>query len=309
MFEEIIGHEKIKEFFEKSIANNRLAHAYLFIGPHNVGKKTFARFLAKELLSQKIELEAHPDVTIISRICDEKTGKPKLEIAVDQIRELNTRLSHTALFPSWKIAIIEDADTMSTQTANALLKTLEEPKGKTLIILLASNEQRILPTIKSRTQSIRFSLVKQGELVGTLLKKGYDDNEARKLSSLALGRPGIALSFADNPETYNQWKEALKTRAILLSDPEYMRLRWIDKNTKGLKPEDMERELYAWRIVLRDALLAGLGIDENRVLEESGKVNFKQVYKSLTRLTKTEDALRQHVDPRLAFQYFLTPLG
>lgn len=296
MFKGIIGHEPVKTFLEKSIATDRVAHAYLFLGPAHTGKMTIARVFAEALLRKEDSLthtlETHPDVTFTSREIDEKTGKLKSELTIDQIRELNTRISHTALFPSWKIAIVEYADTMNKHTANALLKTLEEPKGKTIIILLVSDLQRILPTIRSRSQLIRFRLVARDTLVHGLMAQGADRHQAEKLAALADGRPGMAIRFFEDPNLYKEWKEALGERSQLFSKPLYARLRWIDEHIKKIKTEKLTQEFYLWRTVLREKMLAD--------------VESPQPRRALRRLEEAETATRHHVDSRLAFQYFLS---
>ncbi|NBS41648.1 AAA family ATPase, partial [bacterium] len=146
MLDGIIGHERIVERLKRQAEQGRLAHAYLFIGQEGVGKTAVAMGL----------IGSGSDFQQVSRREDEKTGKLKVTISVDQIRELRDRLSLTSFSGETKAAFIEEADRLSDGAANALLKTLEEPRGDTVIILRAETLESVSQTIASRCQVLRF---------------------------------------------------------------------------------------------------------------------------------------------------------
>src|SRR3989338_393110 len=110
------------------LAGETLPHALLFVGPKGAGKTSVAHQLGKALLGSL----THPDFLTLERLVDEKTGKRKSQISVEQIRELNARLGLSSLGGGWKVVFIEEATALSMGAVNALLKTLEEPKGKVL---------------------------------------------------------------------------------------------------------------------------------------------------------------------------------
>ncbi|MEO8065311.1 MAG: AAA family ATPase [Candidatus Doudnabacteria bacterium] len=175
MFEDISGHKKQLEFLENAIKRDRLAHAYTFAGPDSVGKRTVALRLAQELL-QADGNNFHPDLLIIERPEDKKV------IVIEQIRELVYKLSLLPYQAKYKVALIDNAEDLNEEAANALLKCLEEPKPSTIIILITGNSNRLPKTIISRTQKINFGLV-----AGPEFEK-------------AGGKPGLARKMADDKE-------------------------------------------------------------------------------------------------------------
>lgn len=203
----IFGHERLAVFFTELLRQGRLGHAYLFVGPSGVGKRRFARELARCLLCespvqvgeacgecpacQQVESATHPDLILASRPED------KLELPIDVIREVSSRLALKAARGGRKVAIVDDADDMNDTAANAFLKTLEEPPPKSVLILLATDLETQLPTIVSRCQVIRFSPLLTPTVVEILRQHGYEESQARRWARLSGGSPGQALAFAD----------------------------------------------------------------------------------------------------------------
>lgn len=185
LFENIVGNNKIKELLKNAVKSNNVSHSYLFVGKAGVGKKKFAKDLAKKIMclgsnggaqnngvknnevqnnnvaNDNLELDfdncdscikfdanSNPDFSII--VPDGKS------IKIEQIRNLQARIVEKPISSSKKVYIIDDADTMTEESQNCLLKTLEEPPEYAMIILIASNENRMLQTIKSRCVIIRF---------------------------------------------------------------------------------------------------------------------------------------------------------
>lgn len=144
----ILGHKKQTEYLSKLIENKRVGHAYIFAGPADVGKKTIARHFASLLLSGK--LDNNPDYLQI----DGAGG-----IKIESIRELAYKMSLRPYAAAYKVTVIDEAQNMTVEAANALLKLFEEPRPYTVIILITSNPIKLLPTIISRAQKITFGLV------------------------------------------------------------------------------------------------------------------------------------------------------
>jgi DNA polymerase-3 subunit delta' len=136
-------HEKQREFFKKSLESNRLSHAYIFAGLKNLGKKDFAREVA-EIIGCKF-----PDLMIIE-------SKERKEISIAKIREVQNFLAYKAYNGGFKTVIVDEAHLMNREAQSCFLKTLEEPRGQTLIILISSRLDMLLPTIFSRCQVIKF---------------------------------------------------------------------------------------------------------------------------------------------------------
>jgi len=179
-FNNIIGHKNIVSFLEKSLKNKQIAHAYLFYGPKHLGKKTIAENFAEMLLGQPIV--NHPAIYFVKRERKEKENKMAQNISIEQIRELERKLSLSSFLNSYKIGIIEEAETMSIEAANSLLKTLEEPTPKTVIILLASNISVLPATIVSRCQVLKFLPVAKEKIYNHLLSLGASRDEALNLT-------------------------------------------------------------------------------------------------------------------------------
>ncbi|MBC8115030.1 MAG: DNA polymerase III subunit, partial [Candidatus Saccharimonas sp.] len=185
------GHAEQREMFRRAIARGRLSQAYLFVGPDGIGKQQFARRLAQCLLCQspgEDQLEAcgncpgcrpflasaHPDFLYVGR----PEGKRELPIAAMAgaaerrgQEGLCHDLSIRPLAGSRKVAIIDDADTMTDECANAFLKSLEEPPERAMLFLIASNLDAVLPTIRSRCQLVRFAPLSAADIAELLVEQ------------------------------------------------------------------------------------------------------------------------------------------
>jgi DNA polymerase-3 subunit delta' len=201
-FSSIIGQEQAIHIIKKALFANRVSHAYLFAGPEGVGKKLTALILAKALncleksedacdackSCQKIDKGNHPDVGIL-----EADGH---FIKIDQIRKLQKQVGYKPFEGRKKITIINDAEKLNLEAANALLKTLEEPPLDTVFILVTSNPNALLQTIISRCQSIRFGSLGAVRVEQFLVeRRGIIPVNARVLASLSEGRLGKALNI------------------------------------------------------------------------------------------------------------------
>ncbi len=166
----LIGHKKQWEFLRRKSELGQLSHAYLFSGPKEIGKKFFAVEFAKLLNCSEeknkpcqkcanclaIEKNNFPDFIIISALAKDEDRGDSGEIKIAQIRQINNFLSYKSYYGSYKIVVINGAENMNQEAQNCFLKTLEEPKGKTLIILVSSRPDMLLPTIFSRCQTVKF---------------------------------------------------------------------------------------------------------------------------------------------------------
>lgn len=207
MFNHILGNAPIKAYLEKAIAQNRLSQTLLFHGPDGIGKSLFAKAVAKTLLGSANS----PDLHLYA-----PEGKSGL-YAIDTLREM-IDTEHSAPFEAaHKVFILEDIDRMQPASANALLKTLEEPTPDTTFILLSSNLNEILPTILSRCTILHFQPISEGEIVSLLQSKGYPIHFAK----LSAGSVGRAIELAEHPEYEEQRKMLF---ALLAKKPSYPEL-------------------------------------------------------------------------------------
>jgi DNA polymerase III delta' subunit len=167
-----MGHKKQLEFLQTKFTQNGLAHAHIFSGQEGSGKKQAAKELVKFINCitkekpchtcvncQLVEKEQFPDLMVVNSLQSDssiKNEKDMMEIDVDQIRKVNNFLSLTSYYGGYKAVIIDQAERLNSEAQNCFLKTLEEPRGKTLIILISSKPEILLPTILSRCQSLAF---------------------------------------------------------------------------------------------------------------------------------------------------------
>ena len=167
----ILGHEPVIARLRESLLRDRLSHAYLFVGPDGIGKGLVARELAKTVLCaesrdeacdgcracRKVEHGNHPDVTVVERVRDSDKGTARSAILIDQVREeIQNTIGYKPFEGSHKVFIVSEADRLTEQAQNCLLKTLEEPPGHSLLVLVASRLEPFLDTVVSRCQVVRF---------------------------------------------------------------------------------------------------------------------------------------------------------
>lgn len=189
---QVIGHAPVKRILEQQLTAAVFPHAYLFIGLEGVGKQALAKEFAAKIL-QVDHIKAHPDVHIV----DAATA----DFEIDSTRQLTDRLSLTPLSGNRTVAIIDNADQLTVQSSNALLKTLEEPSPHTIMILIAGNGN-VLPTVKSRCQVYNF-----GALTTVQLEQFAAALPARpeqKLMQLSSGSPGRLHYLSQHPEESEQ---------------------------------------------------------------------------------------------------------
>jgi DNA polymerase-3 subunit delta' len=201
---EIVGHKQSVKILLRSLASGRVAHAILLAGPEGVGKETAALSFARALLCsspadgdacgvcrecRQVSSGNHPDFYIV-----EPAGS---SIKIEQIRDIQRKVPYLSYQGGRKIFLIRQAEAMTAEAANCMLKTLEEPPRDTVFILVSDRPQALLPTILSRCQQIYFKSMTVKELVqGLVSLEGVAEKEALLYASLAGGSMGRALSYA-----------------------------------------------------------------------------------------------------------------
>jgi DNA polymerase-3 subunit delta' len=224
-FSEIIGHERPLEILRQALGNGRLHHAYLFVGPEGVGKRTVALAVAKAAHCDeapadfcdrcancaRIQHGNHPDVRLVETLAGKK------EISIQQVRAIERELNFRSFSGQKKIAIIDPATSMNISAQNALLKTLEEPPQGSLLILIAPNAGGRLPTLRSRCLRLPFAPLSPQAVTGFLTAhKGVAKEAARFLSAMSMGSLGAALKL-DQGEWLAErqgWAEMLSTLTV-----------------------------------------------------------------------------------------------
>ena len=216
MFETILGNEKNKQVLQKSIQNNTISHSYMFIGIEGIGKKMIAKEFAKKILCLNktldngcnckccIEFDSNnnPDFLVI-----EPDGN---SIKIEEIRNLQKMIQEKPIISNKKVYIIDNADLMTKEAQNCLLKTLEEPPEYTVIILIGSNENLFLTTIKSRCMILHFDKISNEEMK-RYLKYNLEINQINEeMLDMFQGSIGKAINLKDKQEEYKSIYEFIE---------------------------------------------------------------------------------------------------
>lgn len=225
----IRGHEHLVERFRRSLSNRRLATTFLFVGPEGIGKRTFALQLAQSMLCSKVPEEelnpcgscadcqqvmsdSHPDLQLVSKP-PEKSYIPVDTFIGDRDHRMRSGLCHfISLTPSGgkrRIAIIDDADWLNQEGANSLLKTLEEPSPGAVIILISTSATRQLPTIRSRSQVIKFNPLSDADVAACLLDQGHAEDQETAAAMASLSGGSIAQAIALSDESIAEFRRSL----------------------------------------------------------------------------------------------------
>lgn len=269
----LVGHKKQWDFLKKKFESEKLSHAYLFVGEEQLGKKRLAKEFVKLInclssqISQSetwedepcgvcknckdIEKENYPDVLMVSKKND------KQEIEISQIREALNFLSYKSYYGSFKVVIIDGAEEMNQEAQSCFLKTLEEPKGKTILILISSHPEMLLATILSRCQIIKFYSVNQKEIEGHLVKIGAKEKMARSLASFCLGKPGRAVDLFLNPEKLQKEQKALEELVKVINSNLVEKFQYTKKI--NLEENNLKEVLEILRRYLRHLLFLKTG--------------------------------------------------
>jgi DNA polymerase-3 subunit delta' len=270
-FSTIEGHERSIRILQRAIANNALAHAYLFSGQAGIGKKKTALALAAAVnclnagpeggcgecpSCRKVDTLGHPDVHVLVPDGD--------EIKIDQIRQVQADFALKPFEGTKKVLIVDNAESMNAASANAFLKTLEEPPGDALIILITAMPQSLLPTIRSRCQEVTFHPLPRNTLARALVQmRGLSEEDAWFIAALAQGSMGRGLEMdieqekAARDEFATLWSgleqmgpgEALALAETLAKDRERLE-RLIEIGVEGLRDALVYRETGEERLLV-----------------------------------------------------------
>ncbi len=303
-WQDVLGHDSLIERFRRAGSRNRLSGSFLFVGPSGIGKKKFAFALAKSLLCQTnsaavldacgkcpscLLFPEHPDFYFVSKSADKSFLPLELLIGSKEHRGkegLCFEISRTPYMGGRKIAVIDDADFLNPEGANALLKTLEEPPVDSLLILIGSSAAKQLPTIRSRCQMVRFAPLSRKNLARILEKEGIVDSleQGLKIATHADGSLEQAAEMLD--EVLESFREELnRILAGRKIDSHHLAERlnaFVEAAGKEAQPR--RRRL---RSVLRMVL------EYERARGRKKHANAEEVPLDAVRIDRTLDALEQ----------------
>ena len=213
----LLGHAAAEATVLEAISAGRMHHAWLITGPEGVGKATLAYRFARRLLAgrptepslaldpanpvfRRVAAGSHADMMTIEREYDPKRKRMRTQIAIDDVRKVNAFMSLTPAEGGWRVVVVDGADEMNQNSANALLKVLEEPPPRAVLLLVCSSPGRLLPTIRSRCRRLRLGQLDDATM-HTLMRQylpNLTDDERGRLVTLAEGSPGRALMMAED---------------------------------------------------------------------------------------------------------------
>ncbi len=329
---ELIGYQNQWEFLSREVRNLRVSQAYLFSGPAEIGKRKMALELLKLLNTNvrgfnqafsrifretgMIEKNIFPDLYFVQPQNQDNSTQVKIrgkDISITQIRNLRDFLRFKAQISRFKMAIVDNAERMTIDAQNSLLKTLEEPKEQTILVLITSQENSLLATVRSRTRILRFS-----PLSSLTMEKAFQGKispeKLQDLIFLAQGRPGRAIKLLKNPKQFQAEVEMIKTFPKLFSSPYLIRFQFVKdllkENSKFPAPKEF---LDICLIYFRWILLKEIGLGQNipsTLVKNSyllGNLNLEQVKKIIEFLEKLKVLLaKTNLNSKLALETFMT---
>lgn len=311
-FADIFGHDRIVEVLRRSLRNGKTAHSYLFEGVSGCGRKKTALTLIQALFCtvlpddacgecpscRKIAGGNHPDIHLISPLPD------KRDISIEQLRELQHDLVLRPYEAPRKACIIDPAERMSVSAANSLLKTLEEPPGNALIILLTENAGMLLSTVRSRCQVIRFAPLSPEHMLLLLEKGGMASEAAALVAPMSGGSLQRAMEL-DN-EALTSRREAVLSRVSHLNINQIATVFDASEELSGNRDATLEL-LDMLLSFFRDAVHLGAGTGDivNRTVRPAiesiaAKRSLPRNLELLERIYETRRAVQRNANPKLA---------
>ncbi len=303
----IIGHKRILGFFNRNIERKRLAHAYLFWGSSHLGKKTLAEKIIKDITGQDLQKNLHPDVLIVEQE-DNGNSNKETEIGIAKIRQLQRHLSLSPYQAPFKVALIEEADRLTSEAGNCLLKTLEEPPARSVLILITSKIRKVLPTVISRCQLINFLPVAEEEMRKLLQQEYGPKKDFEEIIKLASGRPGLAINYLSQPDGLKDYYANVNQLIELLESDLNKRYFWAEQASK--KVSLTRRLLSDWRMWFRELMFLEAGSRGSAELQQldnfKGRYSLGKIKEIIKKINETDSLLADaSINHRLALEVLM----
>ncbi|WP_113672987.1 ATP-binding protein [Vallitalea guaymasensis] len=320
-FDEIVGHNEIINHLQSAIKTNKISHAYIIDGEKGIGKKLIANTFAKTLQCQKKGISPcdeciscrtfdslnNPDVIYVEQT--KKTG-----IGVDDIREqINQDINIKPYQHPYKIYIVDNADTMTEQAQNALLKTIEEPPSYVMILLLSNNINKFLITILSRCVVLKLKPIMPDKVMNYVIEKlKISDYRSELITSFAQGIIGKAKELASSTEFFDMRESMIKIVDIIINGDDYQLLE-VSQKFEEYKDDiqDFLDLLMAW---FRDLLIVKKINDEmyiiNRdkyrtLLKQAQVLSYNRISIMIENINKAKNLLKQNANFRLVIEMMI----
>lgn len=330
----LIGNKWAEEILQNHLINANLRHAYLFTGAEGVGRDVLAVSFAKAINCSKppeagafcdecrncvqIEKRQHPDFQIV-----ERQGNSK-RILVDQIRSLQRALSLSPYQADYRIILFRDFEDALPSAANALLKTLEEPNSRVILLFTADHTNNLLPTIVSRCQELHLRPVQPNELVSALITRyKLDPQKAALLAYISGGCPQYALRLSQDDDLLEKRKICLNDLLALVKQNHVKRFAYVEslgfqskKDDKKQNIADFRDCLKVWYNFWRDILMMKhtpnikpINLDvQDEIVKIANQVSVETVLAQIEAIEKTLTLMNTNTNLRLAAEVLLLDL-
>jgi len=327
---QVIGQDRAVSLFQRSLEKGVVAHAYLLVGPPHVGKMTLALNLAQALncpadeppcgvcdSCQRIASARHADIQIIALDSAVAPGEAKgrTEIGIDQIRQMQHSASLPPFEGQYRVFIIDGAEKLSTEAANCLLKTLEEPVGRVVFLLLTTDDGLLPATVVSRCQRLELRSMAAGEVEAVLDHQGTQAEEAKLLARLSHGRLGWALSAASNSALLEQRSQQLNSLVAAVGADYEERFSYATQLAAqfGQNREVVWEILALWLDFWRDLMLIKLDLREAisnidleaELVAEAKDFTLDEIRDFINAILEAEQGLKQNANARLVFEVLM----
>jgi DNA polymerase-3 subunit delta' len=310
-FREIAGHDKVKEYFKKSIGSGNISHAYILAGEEGTGRKSLAKAFAMTLLCENSKEEPcgvchscrrflsdnHPDVKYI-------THEKASSIGVKDIRE--QLVNDTAIRPyssDYKIYIIDEAEKLTVEAQNALLKTIEEPPAYVLIFFLTNNADSFLPTILSRCVTLKLQPLYDSIIKDELMARCQVDNERANLcTALARGNLGRAMDLAESEEFMQMYQDTLELLHTIYNRPVYQAVDILKRYQ-----EEVRQMLDLMKLWYRDVTVYKATQDLNLLIFKTDYANIQTIanrsgFPGLDKIVNSLDKAVERLNANVGFE-------
>lgn len=325
----LVGQDRLVADFQRAVIGGP-RHAYIFTGPPHSGKRTLAFAFAKAMncterpfsgefcghcsICRRIDRNVFPDVTtfdLATQADRERTSGKNLALTIATIRDVTSQVAYRPSESRWKIVIVDDVESMQETAQEAFLKTLEEPPSYAIIILLTSDADLLLPTIRSRCVTVRMQVTNEGVVQDALSERGVATEEAARIAALSDGRVGWAITAATDRGMLERGVTEEREAFDWVSSSQYQRLvhAWMLAEEFGKDRESVFRKLQVaqrlWRSILyRRHDVTGVGAKANVALPlgAAESLSGPALAHTLTSVDECIADLEANVRPRLALQ-------
>jgi DNA polymerase-3 subunit delta' len=331
-FDDILAQDRAIDTLRKAVRADRLPHGFIFGGPIGVGKGTTARALVGVFLCEQPQGDracgdcascrgmaagAHPDFHVIFKELiryHDKTGKSKgTTLSIDVIRpELVDKAGRKSVMGRGKVFVVEQAELMQAPAQNAMLKTLEEPAGRTLIVLLTDQPDALLQTIRSRCQLVRFALLPDDVVTAELTRRGIADADARDAARFARGSIGQALQWIADGVLARARELVTMVDALLAGRRVDDLWGWFKKSADAYAEKQLERDALSSKDqATREGLSLYLSLAAEHLrgqLLGDDPAELERVADAIDAIVRAEEYLDGNVNTQLVFQQLTVAL-